>query len=46
MRDYYSVNSEFGTMADLRAFVDEAHRLGMHVILDWVANLPRGTMPL
>ncbi|MES1199049.1 MAG: alpha-amylase family glycosyl hydrolase [Pseudomonadota bacterium] len=38
VRDYYSVNHEFGTLADLRAFIDEAHRLGMHVILDWVAN--------
>lgn len=38
VRDYYSVNPEFGTMADLRAFVDEAHRLDMHVILDWVGN--------
>jgi len=38
VRDYYSVNHEFGTLDDLRAFVDSAHALGMHVILDWVAN--------
>lgn len=38
VRDYYGVNPEFGTLEDLKAFVDEAHRLGMHVILDWVAN--------
>ncbi|HVZ98957.1 MAG TPA: alpha-amylase family glycosyl hydrolase [Caulobacterales bacterium] len=38
VRDYYSVNHEFGTLDDLRAFIAEAHRLGMHVILDWVAN--------
>ncbi|MFT3943091.1 MAG: alpha-amylase family glycosyl hydrolase [Ancrocorticia sp.] len=38
VRDYYSVNSEFGTKEDLRAFVDQAHELGLHVILDWVAN--------
>ncbi|MBR0553948.1 alpha-amylase family glycosyl hydrolase [Stakelama marina] len=37
-KDYRAVNPEFGTKADLKAFVDEAHRLGMHVILDWVAN--------
>ena len=36
--DYCAVNPEFGTMGDFRAFVGEAHRLGMKVILDWVAN--------
>jgi glycosidase len=38
VQDYYAVNPEFGTKADLKAFVDEAHRLGLHVILDLVAN--------
>ena len=38
VRDYYGVNPEFGTHDDLRAFVDQAHALGMYVILDWVAN--------
>lgn len=38
VRDYRAVNPEFGTKADLKAFVDAAHALGMHVILDWVAN--------
>ena len=38
VQDYYGVNPEFGTMEDLRHFVDAAHDLGMHVILDWVAN--------
>lgn len=37
-KDYYSVNSEFGTLQDLKDFVDAAHELGMYVILDWVAN--------
>lgn len=37
-RNYKEVNPEFGTMADFDAFLAEAHRLGMHVILDWVAN--------
>lgn len=37
-RNYKEVNPEFGTMADFDDFLSEAHRLGMHVILDWVAN--------
>ncbi|WP_224490887.1 alpha-amylase family glycosyl hydrolase [Robertkochia flava] len=38
VKDYYSVNPEFGTLEDLRSFVKAAHDLGMYVILDWVAN--------
>ena len=38
VRDYYAVNPEFGTMDDFKHFVKEAHKLGFHVILDWVAN--------
>lgn len=37
-RDYHAVNSDFGTIADLRAFVAAAHERGMQVWLDWVAN--------
>ena len=36
--DYCAVNPEMGDMADFDAFVEEAHRLGMKVLLDWVAN--------
>ena len=36
--DYCAVNSEFGSMMEFDAFVEEAHRLGMKVLLDWVAN--------
>lgn len=38
IRDYMSVNPEFGTLHDLRELVDAAHARGMAVILDWVAN--------
>jgi glycosidase len=38
VRDYYSVNPEFGTLDDLKQFIRAAHELGLHVILDWVAN--------
>lgn len=38
VRDYTAVNPEFGTMDDFKAMVDQAHGLGMKVILDWVAN--------
>jgi glycosidase len=36
--DYTAINPEFGTEADFTAFVRAAHRHGMRVILDWVAN--------
>ena len=38
VRDYFGVNPEFGTLADLRQLVQAAHQLGMRVLLDWVAN--------
>lgn len=46
VRDYYAVNPELGTLADLKHFVAEAHRLGFHVILDWVANHTAWDNPL
>ncbi|MBI1402624.1 MAG: alpha-amylase [Porphyrobacter sp.] len=46
VRDYRAVNPELGTEADLRAFVAAAHRLGMKVILDWVANHSAHDNPL
>lgn len=36
--DYTDTNPEFGTRDDFRKLLNEAHRLGMKVILDWVAN--------
>lgn len=36
--DYRAVNPAYGTAADVKAFVDAAHGLGMRVLLDWVGN--------
>ena len=38
VKNYCDVNPEFGTLADFDAFLKEAHRLGLRVVLDWVAN--------
>ncbi|MFC7594770.1 alpha-amylase family glycosyl hydrolase [Terrabacter sp. GCM10028922] len=46
VKDYYAVNPEFGTLEDLRHFVATAHHLGLHVILDWVANHTAWDNPL
>lgn len=36
--DYREVNPEFGTREDFKALVEQAHDMGFHVMLDWVAN--------
>jgi glycosidase len=36
--DFYGVEEHFGTMAKLKELVDDAHRLGVKVIQDEVAN--------
>ncbi len=46
VRDYYGVNPEFGTLDDLKHFVDAAHAQGMYVILDWIANHTAWDNPL
>ncbi len=38
IRNYCRINPEMGTMKDFDFFVRKAHRLGMKVLLDWVAN--------
>lgn len=38
VRDYYAVNPNYGTAADLKRLVSEAHKRGMKVIIDVVAN--------
>ena len=38
VRDYYATNPDYGTKEDFRRLVDEAHRRGLKVIIDVVAN--------
>lgn len=46
VKDYFSVNHEFGTLEDLKHFVQAAHKMDMHVILDWVPNHTAWDNPL
>ena len=36
--DYASTSPEFGTLADFKALVQQAHSMNFKVIIDWVAN--------
>ncbi|HUQ83871.1 MAG TPA: alpha-amylase family glycosyl hydrolase [Gemmatimonadaceae bacterium] len=36
--DFYAVDEHLGTMAEFRQLVDDAHRAGIRIILDMVAN--------
>jgi len=38
VKDYKAINPEFGTFNDFKSLVKNAHDLGFHVIIDWVAN--------
>ena len=38
VKDYKGFNPEYGTIDEFKAMVDQAHKLGMKVILDWVPN--------
>jgi glycosidase len=36
--DFYKVEEHFGSLAEFRSLVDDAHKLGIKIILDMVAN--------
>jgi alpha-amylase len=38
VKNYYAINSEFGTMDDWKALVKQAHSMGFKVLMDWVPN--------
>jgi len=38
VRDYYAINPDYGAADDLKRLIAEAHRRGMKVIIDIVAN--------
>lgn len=38
VRDYYAINPDYGTKEDLKRLIAEAHKRGMKVIIDIVAN--------
>jgi glycosidase len=38
VRDYYAINPDYGSEADLKRLVSEAHKRGLKVIVDIVAN--------
>jgi glycosidase len=38
VRDYYGINPDYGTKADLQRLIAETHRRGMKIVIDIVAN--------
>ncbi|MCU0406985.1 MAG: alpha-amylase family glycosyl hydrolase [Ignavibacteriaceae bacterium] len=38
VKDYKAVNPEFGTLDEFKSLVKIIHKMGMYVIIDWVAN--------
>jgi len=46
VKNYLDVNPAFGSLADFKALVNQIHKLGMHIIIDWVANHSAWDNPL
>ena len=46
VKDFLGINPEFGNMQDFKHLVNEIHKLGMYVIIDWVGNHSAWDNPL
>lgn len=46
VKDFKGINPEFGNMQDFKHLVNEIHKLGMFVIIDWVGNHSAWDNPL
>ncbi len=46
VKDYYGINSEYGTMDDFKKLVKAAHKVGFKIIIDLVANHTAWDNPL
>lgn len=38
IKDYESIDEEYGTLSDLKQFINKAHQKDIAVMMDWVAN--------
>ena len=38
VKNYKEVNPEFGNIDEFKTLVNEIHKMGMYIIIDWVAN--------
>lgn len=36
--DYYAIHTDYGTMDHFRRLLDEAHKRGMHIVIDLIVN--------
>jgi glycosidase len=36
--DYYAINPDYGTLDDFKRLLEEAHKRGIRVLIDWVPN--------
>jgi len=43
--DYYSIDDEYGTMKDFKTLITEAHKRGIHVVIDLVINHTSSSHP-
>ncbi len=46
VKDYKATNPDYGTIDELKELIGEAHKHGMYVIFDWVANHTAWDNPL